>query len=209
MKTNSQIRQDAREIMRGNWLAAALVVFVYTLLAVLFSVLQCCTDDPMVLATLSFASLLYSFIVLMPVAFAMSKIFLELARNGSKPQVGDLFSIFKSPLYGKAILLQLLVGIFTFLWSLLLLIPGIIKSISYAMALYVQIDNPNLTPMEAINKSQQMMRGHKMDLFLIMLGMMGWILLSFITFGIAIFWIIPYYDTVFAKFYLELKAEQQ
>lgn len=95
------------------------------------------------------------------------------------------------------------------LWTLLLIVPGIIKGLSYSMAPYILLDNPELTPMEAINKSQEMMRGHKMDLFLMQLGFVGWILLSFLTLGIALFWVGAYYDTVFAKFYMELKEEMK
>lgn len=154
-------------------------------------------------------AMIYSLLILYPLNISCAKIFLDLAREGKTPDVGQLFYAFRKPIYGKAVLLQLLVAIFTLLWTLLLIVPGIIKGLSYSMAPYILLDNPELTPMEAINKSQEMMRGHKMDLFLMQLGFVGWILLSFLTLGIALFWVGAYYDTVFAKFYMELKEEMK
>lgn len=70
-------------------------------------------------------------------------------------------------------------------------------------------DNPEIGCDEAIERSMAMMRGHKMRLFLMQLGMIGWSLLSLLTLGIAMLWIVPYYQTVFANFYLEIKAEYE
>ena len=96
--------------------------------------------------------------------------------------------------------------IYTFLWALLLVVPGIIKSLSYALAPYILADNPELKADEAINRSMEMMKGHKMDLFLIILGYVGLALLSLIALGIPLLWLYPYYQVVLAKFYEEVKA---
>ena len=74
---------------------------------------------------------------------------------------------------------------------------------------YIVSDNPEIGCDEAIERSMAMMRGHKMRLFLMQLGMIGWSLLSLLTLGIAMLWIVPYYQTVFANFYLEIKAEYE
>lgn len=89
--------------------------------------------------------------------------------------------------------MYLLIMIFTFLWTLLLIVPGIIKSLSYSLAPYILADNPELTANEAINRSMQMMQGHKMDLFLIVLGYAGFALLSILALGIPLLWLYPYY----------------
>lgn len=103
--------------------------------------------------------------------------------------VSDLFTGFKK--FGKTFIIHLLVSIFTFLWTLLFIIPGIIKSISYSMAMYVYHDNPTLSPKQCIDKSKVMMDGHKWDYFCLILSYIGWILLSILTLGILFLWVLP------------------
>lgn len=102
----------------------------------------------------------------------------------------------------------LLVGLFTFLWSLLLIIPGIVKSLAYSMTSYIIADEPGIDALDAIKKSQEMMRGHKMELFMLILSFIGWFLLGAITFGVGMFFVMPYYQTTLANFYLELRGKK-
>jgi uncharacterized membrane protein len=98
-------------------------------------------------------------------------------------------------------------GILITLWSLLLVIPGIIKSLSYAMTMYIVKDHPELTVNEAIDLSKDMMYGHKYDLFYLYISFIGWYLLSILTLGIGTFWLMPYIQTAQASFYEDVKAE--
>ena len=97
--------------------------------------------------------------------------------------------------------------IFIALWSLLLIIPGIVKSLSYAMTPYILEENPELSANEAIDRSRAMMRGHKYDLLWLYLSFIGWFLLSFLTLGIGLLWLIPYVETAQAAFYEDVKAD--
>ena len=99
-------------------------------------------------------------------------------------------------------------NIFIFLWTLLLIVPGIIMSYAYAMTPYIMKDNPEMGAMECIKKSKAMMNGYKWKLFLLDLGFIGWILLACITFGIYGLWLTPWMQTSRAKFYEELKVRQ-
>ena len=101
----------------------------------------------------------------------------------------------------------LLRSIFTFLWTLLFLIPGIVKSLAYAMTNYILVDYPELSANRAIDLSQEMMDGHKYDLLYLYLGFAGWYILSIFTLGIGLFWLIPYAQTAQASFYQDVKAE--
>lgn len=92
---------------------------------------------------------------------------------------------------------------------MLLIVPGIIKSLSYALAPYILAENPELTANQAINKSMAMMKGYKMQLFLISLGYALLSLLSIVALGIPLLWLYPYYQVVMAKFYEEVKSEYQ
>ena len=104
---------------------------------------------------------------------------------------------------------MLLMGIFVFLWTLLLIIPGIIKGFAYSLVPYILVDKPELSANEAINLSIKMMKGHKFDFFWLCLSFIGWILLAILTFGIGLFWLMPYMYTAYAAFYQDVKAEYE
>ena len=118
-----------------------------------------------------------------------------------------LFEGFKQS-FVTSFLAILLVRLFTFLWSLLFVIPGIIKGLSYSMTSFIIAENPMIDPMDAIAKSQELMRGHKFELFMLHLSFIGWYLLGIITFGIGLFFIIPYVQTAIANFYVELRGKK-
>jgi uncharacterized membrane protein len=88
---------------------------------------------------------------------------------------GQVFSGFNN--YGRALLLTLLETVFTFLWALLFIIPGIIAAYRYRLAVYILADNPEISPLEAIRISKEMMKGNKVKLFCIDLSFIGWAIL--------------------------------
>ena len=133
---------------------------------------------------------------------SLCMIYLKLTKN-EEISVGDTFNGFK--VTGKAVWLNIITNVFTFLWSLLLVIPGIIKVFSYSMAPYILADNPELTAMEALSKSKEIMDGHKFDLFVLQLSFFWWYILSGITFGIASIYVIPYISATTANFYNSIK----
>ena len=102
-----------------------------------------------------------------------------------------------------------LMGVFVFLWSMLFVIPGIIKAFSYAMTPYILEEHPELTANEAIDHSRAMMKGHKFDLFWLYLSFIGWGILCIPTLGIGTFWLIPYMQTAQASFYEDVKADYE
>ena len=109
--------------------------------------------------------------------------------------------------WGRNVWGLFLVRFFTSLWSLLLIVPGIVKFYAYSMTPYILVDNPELSANEAINLSQKMMKGHKFDLFWLGLSFIGWFILGFLTLGVAYLWLVPYMYTSVAAFYQDLKKE--
>jgi len=122
--------------------------------------------------------------------------------DGNKADFSDLFSRFN--LFAKGLLMQLLIDLFTTLWLLLFIIPGIIKAYSYAMTSYILLENPDMPVMEAIRASQRMMRGNKWRLFCLRLSFIGWELLCAFSFGIGYLWLNPYKQVAEAAFYREI-----
>ena len=99
--------------------------------------------------------------------------------------------------------------IYTTLWALLLIVPGIIKAISYSQTNFILKDQPELKYNAAIERSMAMMKGHKMEYFLLNLSFIGWILLGILTFGIGMLWVSPYMITTQAHFYDYVKEDYE
>ena len=188
MKTNSQIRQETTTLMRGNWSTMAVI-------AVVFGVFYLFTAN-------SFPLVLF---VYFPLSLGLAMTMLHFVRGAKSVGVGNLFSAFNAKYYWKSMGLGVLIWVYTFLWSLLFVIPGIIKIYSYFLAPYILADNPNITAEEAICRSMRMMDGRKMQLFLMTLGYALLVMLSTFLFCIPLLWVVPYYNAVFAKFYEEVK----
>lgn len=162
-------------------------------------------------ATASFATIasglsLLGFILGGVVQLGYSK-FLLAQHDGVEYQVKDLFSQFDR--FAVGFLQKLLRSLYTFLWSLLLVIPGIIKHLSYAMTPYILADHPEMTAKQAIKLSQELMDGYKGDLFMLGLSFIGWDLLNLLTLGIGSFWLNPYKEATYAAFYRQILAERR
>ena len=113
--------------------------------------------------------------------------------------VGQIFC--HTPIMGKATWLRLRPSIFIFLWSLLFVIPGIIKSYSYSMSNFIMAENPEMSAKEAMEVSMEMMRGNKWRLFCLELSFIGWGILCLFTLGIGYLWLNPYINASLAAFY--------
>ena len=137
-------------------------------------------------------------------AFALStvRIYLMVVRGGT-PEIKDAFNGFDD--FFSAFKVTLLVGLYTFLWSLLFIVPGIIKGYSYSMALYVLADNKGKSARECIAESKAMMEGHKMELFVLDLSFIGWYLLCSLTCGLAFLYVAPLLNATHANVYETIK----
>ncbi len=147
-----------------------------------------------------------SFVLMGPFQLGFAMFFLEVVREGR----GNLETGFKGfKQFGTAFVAFLLVFIFTSLWSLLFIIPGIIAQCRYAMTFFILADNPTISASDAMKKSKEMMDGHKLELFFLELSFFWWYILGIITFGLAMIYVAPYVETTIAIYYERLKAEQQ
>lgn len=184
-----EIKQRSKEQIKGN----IFKLFVITvIIAIINSV---CLDIEEVGP---FISTILNAILQMGVVI----VYLKLVK-GEGVSITDMFKGFNMPI--KAILVNILVTVFTALWSLLFVIPGIIKSLSYFAAPYILAENPEMSVLDAITKSRQMMDGHKADLFILQLSFFFWWMLVPFTFGLALIYVIPYMSAAMTNFYLSLK----
>lgn len=133
--------------------------------------------------------------------------FLLKQQDGRDTEFSDLFSQFDN--FGTGFAQFFLRNLYVALWSILLVIPGIVKSYSYAMTPFILAEHPELTASRAIGLSMQMMEGHKMDLFLLDLSFLGWAILAALTANLGYLALNPYTNAARAAFYRQLQAENK
>ena len=147
-----------------------------------------------------------SIIITGPISLGIAGCYLAGMRD-ENVSIENMFSGFGNFL--SAFVLELVNAILVCLWSLLLIVPGIVASLSYSMSFFILNDNKTLTASEARRKSVELMKGHKWELFCLNFSFIGWFLLSILTFGILLLWVIPYMGLANAEFYKELKKESE
>lgn len=189
LKQNSELRAEARAALTDKWVMAAIATLIYS--AVVGG-----------LSAIPVVGILILLLTL-PIAYGYAIVILDVFR-GSDVNIGGLFDGFSD--YGRIIGTKLLQAIYM-LWTLLLVIPGIIKYYSYAMTDFILKDQPELANNGAIEKSMAMMEGNKMKLFLLDLSFIGWAILCLFTLGIGYFFLQPYMQAAHAAFYEDLKAQ--
>ena len=139
-----------------------------------------------------------------PMSLGAAYVILKLARTGQKIDFKDLFRGFTQDI-GQNILLGLLSSLFVALWSLLLIVPGIMKAYSYSMIYYIKADHPEYDWRTCLHASQEMTYGHKMELFVLDLSFIGWYILGTLCLGVGTRWVIPYHETAKALVYEQIK----
>ena len=194
MISNEQIRAKARaalgnNIFSGEWLYALIVIVAVSAILSLLS--------PTGIGTFIVYGLLMS---------AASAYFIGRIRGtADHKNLGITIDALKADIVGN-ILTGFLYTLFITLWSMLFVIPGIVKSCSYAMTFYVKNDNPSLSANEAITESRRLMEGYKMQYFLLQLSFIGWMFVGTLCLGVGTFWVSAYMEAAKAAFYEELKA---
>lgn len=209
MKTNQEYKNTALDALKGKWAPAVVCTIVYLLIALVISVsmefFNPETTATGVYLSVTVAILLLTYLVLLPLTVGYYYAHNQLLVNGDDSMTGNMFRTGFAR-YGHNLWGMILMSILIFLWTLLFIIPGIIKSFAYFLTPYILVDNPELSANEAINLSQKMMKGHKFDLFWLELSFIGWILLGILTLGVGYVWLMPYMMTATADFYQDVKA---
>lgn len=207
MKSNQYYKNEALSALRGNWANALVATIILVALTLFFSsndainsYYQRVVINPFIGYSLSFVSLF----VLLPLAVGYSNSMRVLLETGDNRLTNNSFSLgFGNWLH--VVWGMILSTIYIFLWTLLLIIPGIIKSYSYALTPYILVEHPEMSANEAIEESMRLMDGHKFDLFYLQLSFIGWAILSILSLGLGVFWLIPYQMTAQAAFYRDIK----
>ena len=183
MILRSELKQNAKNQLKNNWGLAIGIIIVCTLISCIPNLLVEINDESLAIA------------IIIPI--------ITLVITGPLTKFSDLWYGFNNIL--KAIGVTLLVGIIVSIGTILLIIPGIILSFMYSQVYYIMAENPEMSIIDCLKESSRIMKGHKMDLFVLELSFLGWVILMGITFGIAGLYVLPYYSATLTNFYLEIK----
>lgn len=226
MKLRADIKRQAKERFAAQYGvsvgALLLVMVISSALSVIYSIITADTivHNYMVMLTrygslipyapsaqyISFLMSMVSVFVVLPLSIGYYAFTLRVYR-GAPASVDGMFRDGFSN-YWRHVGGMLWMALFTFLWTLLFVIPGIIKALAYFMTPYILADCPNVTATDALKLSMRMTAGHKGKIFVMGLSFIGWALLTGLTGGIlGIFYTGPYMSTSYAGLYDELKSE--
>ena len=192
IKNSAYFREEGWAQLSNRWTPAVITSLLY------------CIINTMVASVLG--SPLGTILVL-PLYYSYYVAFLDNKRTGGEIKIESLFDGYSD--FVRVSFTLLLAYLYMLLWTLLFIIPGIIKSISYSQTIYVLKDNPELGYNQAIERSMAMMEGYKWDYFCLLLSFIGWFILICLTMGIASIWVTPYFAATSAHFYEYVKEEYE
>ena len=195
-----EIKKAARLSLKGNMRASVLATLVCAVVGALLGT-PVPEEGPAWVDTLAVVATLFSGGACLA---AWSAFFLRICCGG-KLTFWDFVQGFEH--FASGALCFAWCVLWVFIWSLLFVVPGIVKAFSYSMALFVLADNPRLGPRKAVSISKVLTRGHKGDLFVLLMSFLLWEILAAVTLEILQLWLAPYVATSFATSYCKLKEE--
>ncbi len=195
MQTASEYRRRAREALEGNifgntWLFMVLVVLVTG-------------------AILGVSGVIFigPLLLIGPISIGICSYTLHVVRNTEKKnKIDPLLDGFRGSV-GNSILVGLLATIFTALWSLLFIIPGIVKAIAYSQCYFIALEHPEYDANTCITESRKMMNGHKWEYFCLQFSFIGWMIVGSFCLGVGTLWVSAYMNAANAAFYEDLKNQ--
>lgn len=219
-----QIREQAREALKGKWGKGALITLAYLAFSfVLGFIAGLFGEDSLVYDLIEIATT----IIQVPVAFGLVYAFIKLKKNEEVKAFDFLslgFSNFKRswviilrvvlkmivPFIVMVVSIMLstgaLVGLILFLVSYIWMM---LKILYYSLTTFIAYDNPNMTSLEVVNESERMMKGNRWEIFVLSLSFIGWIILTVCTLGIGYFWLLPYMQVASICFYESLLGKNE
>lgn len=238
MKSRMELKQEAKGLLKGHWgkaiglnilqiLPIFLVIFIVAaVFVIVFASLSQSPDGSFAdgVATgaangesrTSFFTNISSSLIETLFMVGVNFTLLDWLRtkNSDFSVVRGIFSVFTKRDFLPVVVLWIIQGLFEFFWTLLFIIPGIIKSYAYSQTYYIYKDiaddggDEDLNYLDYVTKSRQLMRGHKFEFFVLQLSFIGWDLLTILTLGIGQIWLIPYKNATYMAYYRSLAGNQ-
>lgn len=216
MKRNQDYKNAGLAALKGNWEQAILATFILVVISDLMSVGTWAFAQidfsgtpwggPVFTSLFVLVFLSFLYFLVLPVTVGFINTFNRLYCESDNRILENLRKLSFRDMSRSAIVM-LLMSLVTSFFSLLLFVPGFIVSLSLFLTPYLLKEYPDMSAVEVLRLSRKMMHGHKMQLFKLQLGFIGWILLNILTLGIGTLWLVPYMMTTMAAFYQDVKND--
>ena len=195
---NRELMKKARESLKGKW-GKAIGATLMSLILIIPIGLSFAISTPIVSPGIRLITNLF----LNPVFNVGFALFWLVIARQKNSKISQVFSGFK--IFWKCFAANFMMIVFILLWTLLLIVPGIMAIFSYSMTFFVIADNHKIGPIDAISQSKKIMYGHRWKLFCLGWRFFWWNLLCLLSLGVGYLWLIPYIGTSFACFYDDIK----
>jgi uncharacterized membrane protein len=196
MIDRANLKQTAKNQMKGKWGQGALFTLVYMIIVLGISGFS---NIKFIGAVFGLASI----VINPPIFLGLYLSFIILVKENGNLEVGNLFKGFDQ--FARSLAIYWWQFLWIFLWTLVLVVPGIIKSLAYSQAMFIVADNPKVGVRDAIKISIKMTEGYKGEIFVMCLSFLGWILLGILSLFIGFLWITPYMFTTYTNLFYKLK----
>lgn len=209
MKEPNIIRSEARKAFSPYYIYCLIIVMIHFIVIGMQGALTSggmivlrLTGNALMMQTLIILSAVAGFFIATPMEVGVKFFFLNLIKG--EAEMNNIISPFKNS-YDRAVIIIFMRNLLIILWSVLLIVPGIIKAYEYAMVPYIVAQKPDILRKEAFDRSKKLMAGNKMNLFKLQISFLGWYILALIPLGAGLMFLAPYTNTAYALFYEELK----
>jgi len=206
LKTNKEILKEAELALNNKWGKSILVNLTYIIIVILIAFVKKYELNFLDTIARDLIQTVISLIISGPFLLGLYKYHLSIARR-ENPAYETMFDGFKD--FKRAFITYLLSSLYILLRLLLLIIPGIIAALNYALVYYILLDDKEITVSKAILKSKKMMYGHRKRLFYLTLRFLGLGVLSIFTLFIGLLWLIPYSYVAYSIFYEDVKRQYE
>jgi uncharacterized membrane protein len=202
MWQRSTLKANAKIALKGTYWTAFAVTLVAMLIGSAYSVLTFGLQFTPASVVVPFGSILFSIFVVLPISIGTVRYFLR--NHFGAAQFETMFSGFQQG-YMNGVGAMLVTDVFIGLWSLLFIVPGIIKALQYCFVPFILADNPDIPGSRAREISRMMTNGEKGNIFVFFLSFIGWFLLGALCLGVGILFVYPYFYASFAELYIFLR----
>lgn len=200
MVERTVLKRNAKDQLRGKWGLAIAALIIFAIIPSIIIGIGSVAESQSIIAI----GIIVAVVIMGPLMYGFCTFILNLIR-GNNAQISDIFTGFNGKVFVKAFIIMLLSGIAIEIGFFILIVPGIILSLMFSQSFFVLVDNNDMSAIDCMKRSCQMMSGNKGYLFVLMLSFIGWYIVGSITCGIAYLWILPYYYVTFGNFYEQLK----
>lgn len=203
MVERAVLKRNSKDQLRGKWGLAIAAVIISAIIPSIISIIGSVAESD----SIFIIGMIVAVIISGPIGYGLCTFVLNIVR-GNDAAISDIFSGFDGKVFIKSLVISILTFIAVSIGYMILIVPGIIIGLMFSQSFFILVDNKDMSAIDCMKASYDIMNGNKMYLFVLMLSFIGWFIVGQITCGIAMLWVSPYYNITLGNFYNTLKDDK-